>query len=77
MSLPFQFAIGLDIAKDRFEMRWASHDAPQTISPSQSFANTEDGSQAAHDWLVTQGVVPAASLIVMEATGVYWEACAL
>jgi transposase len=75
MSL--QFAIGIDIAKDHFELRWAPQAAPQTISPSQSFANTEDGFQAAHAWLLTQGVVPTSSLVVMEATGVYWEACAL
>jgi transposase len=75
--MSIQFAIGIDIAKDQFELRWAPQAAPQTISPSQSFANTEDGLQAAHAWLLTQGVVPADSLIVMEATGVYWEACAL
>ena len=75
--MSMQFAIGIDIAKDQFELRWAPQGDPQTISPSQSFANTEDGLQAAHAWLLTQGVVPADSLIVMEATGVYWEACAL
>jgi transposase len=72
-----QFAIGIDIAKDQFELRWAPQAEPQTISPSQSFANTADGCQAAHAWLLAQGLVPATSLVVMEATGVSWEACAL
>jgi transposase len=72
-----QYAIGIDIAKDQVELRWASQIEPRQISPSQSFANTEDGFQAAHAWLLGQGLVPASSLVVLEATGVYWEACAL
>jgi transposase len=77
MSLHIQFAIGIDIGKDQIEVRWAPQAEPQTISPSQSFGNSAEGLQAAHTWLLAHGVVPTTSLVVMEATGVYWEACAL
>src|SRR5512136_3051639 len=56
-----QFAIGIDIAKEHVELRWASHAEPTQISPSQSFMNTAEGFQAAQDWLLAQGVVPASS----------------
>jgi transposase len=71
------YAIGIDIAKDTFELTWY-HTAPaQAGAPSQTFANTQAGCEAAHHWLHAHGVSPAASHLVMEATGVYWEACAL
>ncbi len=73
--MPITSVIGIDIAKDTFALCWAT--TPQTLSAVSTFDNADSGYDAAHRLLTRQQVVPATSLVVLEATGVYWEACAL
>ena len=70
-------AIGIDIAKDSFALCWASATSAKTPSTASMYANTQAGCEAAHQALLDQDITPATSAVVLEATGVYWEACAL
>jgi transposase len=67
-------AIGIDIAKTSFTLCWAQ--SLTTLSAIQTFENAQTGYDTAHALLTGHAVLPATSLVVMEATSVYWEACA-
>jgi transposase len=70
--------VGIDIAKDTFSLgldRGESERGAGVNPP--PFVNTEQGYQHAVQWLSPYTGDPSTCQIVLEATGVYWEACAL
>lgn len=75
MELPmdrpaYQLFVGVDIAAATFTARW-SHDAHPTQRPI-TFDQTPAGFATFQQQLHQTGIAPAATLIVMEATGSYW-----
>lgn len=73
LSLPF--ILGLDIASLSFAARLLHHGA--ACGAAVEFANTASGYQQCRHWLSTHGASLEQTHVVMEATGVYWEECAL
>lgn len=70
--------LGIDIASETFVGSVVTNDpTPNNKSEAPTFPNTSSGFSACVDWTNTLGVVPAETLVVVEATGVYWEALAL
>jgi transposase len=70
--------VGIDIAKDTFSVRLLSVGTDAAaVGDIQSFPNSGEGYAQMKQWVVEQGAHPASTQVVMEATGVYWEACAL
>lgn len=59
--------LGIDISKDNLDC----HKLSDTISKSKQFKNTSKGIEALVKW------VDDGSHVAMEATGVYWQACAV
>jgi transposase len=66
----YQLFVGLDIAAASFAATWTQA-GPPTQRP-RTFAQSPDGFAAFQAALVTTGVTPADTLIVLEATGSYW-----
>jgi transposase len=77
MERVFQHKIGIDIAAATFTLQLYLNQPMQAIETSQTFDNQESGFETAHTWLTTKGVNPETAHIIMEATGVYWQGCAL
>lgn len=78
MNQPITHIVGIDIAKDTFCARLLSAgNNPAPIGEVKSFSNSSDGYEQMKRWVIEQGAVAASSHVIMEATGVYWEACAL
>ena len=72
--LPQLFA-GVDIAATSFMAAWAR---PVRPSPRRApSSNPPEGFAAFHKQLAATGVAPAATLVVLEATGSYWVALAV
>lgn len=69
------YVVGIDIASLTFTARLLKEGMPQ--GPVVEFANAPQGYGKLLRWLKEQQADAAQTLIVMEATGVYWEACAL
>lgn len=70
--------IGNDIAKETFTVRILRTEPKCTpVGTIETFSNSEQGYTKALEWLASLGVVPESSHLVIEATGVYWEASAL
>lgn len=67
-------AIGIDIAKRKFDLAWLSGQTGKIRS--KAFENTPVGFQALFDWLAKQGIVAHDCRVVMEATSQYYEALA-
>jgi transposase len=71
----YQLFVGIDIAATSFAATW-THGGPAR-ERARTFAQTPDGFTACQAWLATTGIVPAATLIVVEATGSYWVTLAV
>jgi transposase len=73
----YQLFVGADIAARSFTAAWGRLDAP--LSRPLRFAQTPEGCAAFQQTLCAPGILPADTLIVMEATSTYWIqlACAL
>jgi transposase len=66
----YQMFVGVDIAATSFSASWSqTGDPPQRA---RSFAQTPDGFAAFQAALASTALAPAATLIVLEATGSYW-----
>lgn len=70
------FIAGLDIASLTFVVRLLNH-AGTSIDNTTEFPNSSAGFKEFQRWLEKQGATASETLVVMEATGVYWEVCAL
>lgn len=69
--------LGIDIASETFVARAISVEPLQAIGNHDPFSNNNEGFAACVSWSSELGLIPAQTLIVVEATGVYWEALAL
>lgn len=67
--------VGIDIAATTFTAAWAL--PPDSRLRPITFAQTTDGFVAFQQQVQATGIVPAATLIVMEATSSYWVALAV
>jgi transposase len=81
MSPSVTHVVGIDIAKDTLAVRLVTTDpSVEPVGAVQTFSNDPVGFRKVIRWLRDQNdqeVEPATTAIVMEATGVYWEGCAL
>lgn len=71
------FYLGIDISAETFCARLADADGNPLDAASRSFANSAEGYAELLAFVSASGVQPSAVHVVMEATGVYWEALAL
>jgi transposase len=71
----YQLFVGIDIAAETFTAFWTPF-SPQRDRPV-TLPNTPDGSARLTEQLLATGVVPATTLIVLEATSTYWIALAV
>jgi transposase len=71
----YRLFVGVDIAARTFAASWTSTDAPPTRAV--TFAQTADGFATFQEQLHAVGIPPAATLVVLEATGSYWVALAV
>jgi len=67
--------VGVDIAAASFTAAWSRTD--ESVSMPRTYAQDAHGFAALHAHLAATTVPPAATLIVMEATGSYWIALAV
>jgi transposase len=67
----YQLFVGIDIAAASFAATWTRGGLVQERV--RSFEQTPEGSGALQRWLATTGIAPAATLLVLEATGSYWR----
>ena len=72
---PYALFVGVDIAAATFTAVWARPDAAP--HPAQTFDQTPAGFHAFQERLAATGAAPAATLVVLEATGSYWIALAV
>ena len=68
-------AVGIDIAKDKFDVCFSLIDNQQkvTIKSTRKFSNTPAGIGQLDSWLVKHAAAELPLVLVMEATGVYYE----
>lgn len=71
----YQLFVGVDIAATSFAATWTMG-GPARERP-RTFEQTPEGFTAFQSWLVTTKVAPAATLLVLEATGSYWVTLAV
>jgi transposase len=70
--------LGIDIASETFVASLVTNEpAPKNKSEATTFPNASDGFSACRDWAMKYNIVSSETLVVVEATGVYWEALAL
>lgn len=69
-ALAVQLFVGVDIAATSFAATWTL--GGPVRERARTFPQTPDGFTALQMWLASTGVPPAATLIVVEATGSYW-----
>jgi transposase len=74
-AVSYRLFAGADIAATTFAASWTMAGAPRERAV--TFAQTPDGFTAFQDRLRTLGVLPAETLVVIEATGSYWVALAV
>ena len=70
VATTYQLFVGVDIAAKTFTATWATPGAPPRRPL--SFDQTPSGFAALQQHLAATAVAPAATLIVLEATGSYW-----
>ena len=75
MTHSYHLFVGVDIAAATFTATWAAD--PTNAPSARTFAQTPDGFAAFQHALAATGVAPAATLVVLEATGSYWIALAV
>ena len=66
----YQLFVGVDIAATSFAATWTM--GGPTREKVRTFDQTPNGFAAFQHWLTTTGIEPAATLLVLEATGSYW-----
>jgi transposase len=71
----YHLYVGVDIAAKTFVATWSL--GPATAPKAVSFDQSEDGFSAFLQQLGATGVMPNATLVVLEATGSYWVALAI
>ncbi len=71
----YRLYVGIDIAADTFTAAWLAPGGTPTLPV--TFAQASSGYAALPRRLGASGVVPAATLVVLEATGNYWVALAV
>lgn len=69
------FLLGIDIASLTFTTRLLHQG--ETVGEVAEFSNAPAGYRQLQQWLQQHGATAAQTHLVMEATGVYWEECAL
>lgn len=69
----FAIAVGIDIAAHSLAVHL---DCPDTAPVALTLPNTAGGWEQVMQTLTTSGCLPAATLVVMEATGAYWQGLA-
>lgn len=72
---PSRYCLGLDISSQTFTAQLLEEGA--AVGKAIDFANEPKGYRQLIQWLKNYGVALAQTHAVMEATGVYWEECAL
>lgn len=80
LYMTLKYSVGIDLSKATFHVCISTIDALQQVTAKRSgtFANTPAGFGLLHQWLQQEHKDPAVPLsILMEATGVYYEQCAL
>jgi transposase len=78
MNDPLTHIIGIDVSKDTISVRlMVLGESPQPAGDIQIFPNSKAGYAQLDGWLLRRGMVAETGQVVMEATGVYWEGCAL
>jgi transposase len=75
MSPRYQLYVGVDIAAKSFTATWAVD--PASAPKASSFEQSDEGFAAFQQRLAATGIVPEATLVVLEATGSYWIALAV
>lgn len=71
----YHLFVGIDIAATSFAATWTT--GGHIPERARTFAQTPDGFVALQHWLATTGVSPAATLVLVEATGSYWVSLAV
>jgi transposase len=71
----YQLFVGVDIAAASFAASWLGGGSARERA--RTFAQTSEGFAAFQSALATNGVPPAATLVVLEATGSYWISLAV
>jgi transposase len=71
----YQLFVGVDIAATSFAATWTRGGTARERA--RTFDQAPDGFTAFQGWLATTGIAPAATLVVVEATGSYWVALAV
>ena len=78
MDITIKHTIGIDIAKETFTVRLLSvENSPTPVGEIKTFSNSSEGYTEMKRSVVDQGAEPVSTQVIMEATGVYWEGCAL
>ena len=78
MAEQIKHVLGIDIAKETFAARLVQRgESIAPVSEVKMFPNTTGGYQSCATWTQQLGAEPAHTNVVLEATGVYWEACAV
>lgn len=75
MKNQYEYVVGVDISKDSFHTRILStkSDSVVPVDKISKFDNSFNGFTSFFKWLSRLNVCLQSSLIVMEATGIYWE----
>jgi transposase len=71
----YQLFVGIDIAATTFAASWTTEGPPHERA--RTFPQTPAGFAALQEQLDATGIVPAHTLVVVEATGSYWIALAV
>lgn len=73
-----QYSVGVDIAKDKFDCCFSQSNSQRIISikSTKAFSNCPKGFEAFLSWINTHKSQGASTVVVMEATGVYYESLA-
>lgn len=79
MEQLIKYAIGVDVAKDKFDVCLMSVDIALTskVKASKKFSNTLAGFKEFLSWSQKHGKEPVSRHVLMEATGVYYEKLAI
>lgn len=77
MRVDHNYVVGVDIAAATIAVSAVTVAEEKQLGPAEEFANTRSGYQALQRWLSDKEISKEDALVVMEATGVYWEECAL
>lgn len=77
MRVDYRYAVGIDIAAAGLVASAVTVEDEKPLGATAEFENAQVGYKKLQQWLGQSGVSMEETLLVMEATGVYWEECAL